>query len=239
MARLTSTACCLRALIRCTSTLVLAFSVQSASAFSFTEDAQKDAAEDAARTAAASAGLAALPQPCLDELKRRKIMIVMGERSGEGITADQARYSPHLNAIHTRLQKLGIRTLTQQEIRAQVAQAEVDAYFRNDPDAALAASKKLGAQLIMRGLIEARSGMNPVLHIPEVSVSIDYALLTSGGTRLSDASASAESYSGSDTLAMARTLIEEQADGVVNRLLGGYCAARPAADEKKGSRKGK
>ncbi len=236
MARLHLT---VRILLRLSGALVVGMAAQSASAFSFTEDAQKDAAEEAARSAAATAGLTALPQPCLDELKRRKIMIVMGERSGEGITADQARYSPHFNAIHKRLQKLGIRTLTQQEIRAQVAQAEVDAYFRNDPDAALAASKKLGAQLVMRGLIEARSGMNPVLRIPEVSVSIDYALLTSGGTRLSEASASGESYSGSDTLAMARTLIEEQADGVVNRLLGGYCATRPAGEEKKGNRKGK
>lgn len=236
MARLHLT---VRILLRLSGALVVGMAAQSASAFSFTEDAQKDAAEEAARSAAASAGLTALPQPCLDELKRRKIMIVMGERSGEGITAEQARYSPHFNAIHKRLQKLGIRTLTQQEIRAQVAQAEVDAYFRNDPDAALAASKKLGAQLVMRGLIEARSGMNPVLRIPEVSVSIDYALLTSGGTRLSEASASGESYSGSDTLAMARTLIEEQADGVVNRLLGGYCATRPAGQEKKGNRKGK
>lgn len=236
MARLHLT---VRILLRLSGALVVGMAAQSASAFSFTEDAQKDAAEEAARSAAATAGLTALPQPCLDELKRRKIMIVMGERSGEGITADQARYSPHFNAIHKRLQKLGIRTLTQQEIRAQIAQAEVDAYFRNDPDAALAASKKLGAQLVMRGLIEARSGMNPVLRIPEVSVSIDYALLTSGGTRLSEASASGESYSGSDTLAMARTLIEEQADGVVNRLLGGYCATRPAGEEKKGNRKGK
>ena len=236
MARLHLT---VRILLRLSGALVVGMAAQSASAFSFTEDAQKDAAEEAARSAAATAGLTALPQPCLDELKRRKIMIVMGERSGEGITADQARYSSHFNAIHKRLQKLGIRTLTQQEIRAQIAQAEVDAYFRNDPDAALAASKKLGAQLVMRGLIEARSGMNPVLRIPEVSVSIDYALLTSGGTRLSEASASGESYSGSDTLAMARTLIEEQADGVVNRLLGGYCATRPAGEEKKGNRKGK
>jgi hypothetical protein len=47
---------------------------------------------------------------------------------------------------------------------------------------------------------------------------------------LSDASASAESYSGSDTLGMAGTLIEEQADAVVNRLLGGYCASRASRD---------
>lgn len=200
----------------------------TASAFSFSEDVAKDArTEDEQRTAAAQ-GLPALPGPCLDDLRRKKIMIVMGERSGEGVSTRQARYSPHFNSINKRLLRHGVRTYSQQEITAQVAQAEIDAYFRNDPDAALAASKKMGAQLVLRGTITSRSAINPVLRIPEVYVSIAYSLMTPGGNVLSDASASAESYSGSDTLGMAGTLIEEQADSVVNRLLGGYCAARPS-----------
>ena len=36
---------------------------------------------------------------------------------------------------------LGLRTYTPEEIRSQIAQAEIDAYFRNDPDAALSASR--------------------------------------------------------------------------------------------------
>jgi hypothetical protein len=57
----------------------------------------------------------------------------------------QSSYGPHFNAINKRLRALGLNTYTQEEIRAQIAQAETDAYFRNDPDAALNASKKLGA----------------------------------------------------------------------------------------------
>jgi hypothetical protein len=214
----------------------LVIAAPGALAFSFSEDAKNDAAAEEERRAAAAAHVLSLPPACLDELRRRKIMIVMGERSGEGVSADQARFSPHFNSINKRLLKHGIRTYSQQEIRAQIAQAEVDAYFRNDPDAALAASKKMGAQLVMRGTIDSRSAINPVLRIPEVYVSIAYALMTPGGKMISEASAKAESYSGSDTLGMAGTLIEEQADAVVSTLLGGYCAANPPATGKKKSK---
>jgi hypothetical protein len=57
--------------------------------------------------------------------------------------------------------------------------------------------------------------------------------MTPGGKLISAASAKAESYSGSDTLGMASTLIEEQADAVVGTLLSGYCAANPPASGKK------
>lgn len=214
----------------------LVIAAPGALAFSFSEDAKKDAAAEEEQRAAAAAHVLSLPPACLDELRRRKIMLVMGERSGEGVSADQARFSPHFNSINKRLLKHGIRTYSQQEIRAQIAQAEVDAYFRNDPDAALAASKKMGAQLVMRGTIDSRSAINPVLRIPEVYVSIAYALMTPGGKMISEASAKAESYSGSDTLGMAGTLIEEQADAVVSTLLGGYCAANPPATGKKKSK---
>ncbi|HEY9193731.1 MAG TPA: hypothetical protein VIO81_12735 [Methyloversatilis sp.] len=212
--------------------LALCIPIATSHAFSFAEDAEQDARAEEQQKAAAGTALM-LSGACLDDLRRRKIMIVMGERSGDGISADQARFSPHYNSINKRLLKRGIRTYTQQEIRAQIAQAEVDAYFRNDPDAALAASRKIGADLVMRGTISARSSINPVARIPEVHVSIAFAFLTSDGKLLSDASASAESYSGSDTLGTAGMLIEEQADAVVNTLLSGYCTARPAAPGRK------
>jgi len=157
----------------------------------------------------------------------------MGERIGEGVTTSQARYSPHFNSISKRLLRQGIRIYSQQEITAHIAQAEVDAYFRNDPDAALAASKKLGAQLILRGTIASREMLNPVVRIPEVYVTIAFALMKPDGTLLADAQASAESYSGSDTLTMAATLVEEKADGVVSTLLGGYCANAASTGGKK------
>ncbi|MFW2456497.1 MAG: hypothetical protein ACN4E4_11000, partial [Methyloversatilis discipulorum] len=74
---------------------VLAIVAPGALAFSFSEDAKKDAA--AAEESRAAAHVLSLPPACLDELRRRKIMIVMGERTGEGVTAEQARFSPHFN----------------------------------------------------------------------------------------------------------------------------------------------
>ena len=150
-------------------------------------------------------------------------MVVIGERSSRGINAQQSSYSPHFNSINQRLRNLGLKTYTQQEITAQIAQAEIDAYFRNDPDAALNASKKMGADFILRGTISSRTAINPVLRIPEVYVNMGFTLSAADGRSISDVSASAESYSGTDTLGMALTLVNEQASAVVARLYSDYC----------------
>jgi hypothetical protein len=189
-------------------------------AFSFSEDEkQQKEAEGNARKQTGQQ----LATPCRDALKDRKIMVVVGERSTRGINAQQNTYSPHFNAINQRLRNLGLKTYTQQEITAQVAQAEIDAYFRNDPDAALNASKKMGADFILRGTISSRTAINPVLRIPEVYVNMGFTLSAADGRTISDVSASAESYSGTDTLGMALTLVNEQASGVVARLYSDYC----------------
>lgn len=151
-------------------------------------------------------------------------MVLVAERGNNGFNADQGRYGGHFQAIDRRLQKQGMRTLSQEEIHKQVAQAEIDAHFRNDPDAALAAAQKHGATLTLRGVIGSRRAINPVLGINEVYVSMNFSLVGADGRHIAEASASSDSYSGGDTVGMALTLINEQADGVVRRLLGGYCA---------------
>ena len=78
-----------------------------------------------------------LSTPCRNDLKGKKIMVVIGEQQGNGyVSAQQQNYGPHFQAINGRLRSLGLRTFTPEEIRAQVKQAEIDAYFRNDPDGA-------------------------------------------------------------------------------------------------------
>ncbi|MDA0189146.1 MAG: hypothetical protein OSW77_02235 [Proteobacteria bacterium] len=192
----------------------------TAAAFSFSEEEQR---EKTAAEASRKRPGPALSTPCKAALKDRKIMVVIGERSNRGVDARQSAYGPHFNAINQRLRNLGLRTYTQEEITAQIAQAEIDAYMRNDPDAALNASKKMGADFILRGVISSRSAINPVLRIPEVYVSMSFTLTAADGRPVSDVSASAESYSGTDTLGMALTLVNEQASGVVARLYGDYC----------------
>ncbi len=190
-------------------------------AFNFTEEEAKQKAEDAQRPRGTT-----IPASCRAALKDERVTVLIAERGNSGFNADQSRFSMHFQGIDRRLQKQGMHTFSQDEIKKRVAQAEIDAYFRNDPDAALNAAKKLAGTMVLRGVISSRRGVNPVLGINEVAVHMSFALVGSDGHGIAEAGASSESYSGSDTVGMALTLINEQADGVVARLLSGYCAER-------------
>src|SRR4029450_10159668 len=118
-----------------------------------------------------------LSTPCRADLKGKKIMVIIGEERGNGyINAQQQNYGRHFQAINVRLRSLGLRTFTPEEIRAQIAQAEIDAYFKNNPDAALSAAKRLGASFILRGLISLQASMNPIIPVNQVAVSMGFTL---------------------------------------------------------------
>jgi hypothetical protein len=112
---------------------------------------------------------------------------------------------------------------TPQQIKAGIAQAEIDAYFRNDPDAALAASKKLGANFVLSGTISSRAGVNAVVQVNEVAVNIDMTLSGLDGRTVSQVGAHTDSYSSSDTLRTAVALVNEQADRLIAQLASDYC----------------
>jgi hypothetical protein len=171
--------------------------------------------------------------PCRRQLKNRKILLLIAERSTtDQWDADQTRYASMFHIIDSKLKALGLRTYTPEQIRAQIAQAEVDAYFKNDPDAALAASRKLGADYVIKGEISSRSGVNPISRIDEVSVNIELALETAHGRGLSEVETHSDSYSGSDTMRTAAAMVREHADALVARLYNDYCTkagSRPPA----------
>jgi hypothetical protein len=198
-------------------------------AFSFSEEEAKEKSAASAKPRAA----APIPAECREKLKNEKVLVLVAERGNNGFNADQSRFGGHFMSIDRRLQKQGLRTFSQEEVKKQVAQAEIDAYFRNDPDAALNASKKYGATLTLRGVISSRHSVNRMLGINEVYVNMGFALVAPDGHYIAEASAGSDSYSGGDTVGMALTLINEQADGVVNRLLRGYCAEVGAKAKKK------
>ena len=200
--------------------LTLALACGSAQAFKFSEEEEKAKGEDQARAQRIGQ---LVSTPCKQRLKNQKIMLATAERTANGYNTTQSRYGPHFQAINHRLRALGLKTYTQEEIRAQIAQAELEAHFRNDPDAAINASKKLGASFILRGLITTQTGINPVLKINEVAVHMGFTLVSSGGRTISNVAARADSYSGTDTLGMALTLVNEQADEVVAQLYNDYC----------------
>jgi acid stress-induced BolA-like protein IbaG/YrbA len=217
-------------------TLMLAIPIATAHAqgFKFSQPDDSDRIEEQARQDRIAVNLST---PCRANIKDKKIMVVIGERQSNGyIAAQQQNYGQHFQAINNRLRALGLRTYTPEEIRRQIAQAEIEAYFRNDPDAAMAASKKLGASFVLRGLISAQSGMNPLMAVNQVSVNMDFTLYGANGRVVAESHAHSSSYSGADVQHMALTLVNEQADEVVSQLYADYCTnagmgsgARPPA----------
>jgi hypothetical protein len=195
-----------------------------AQGFSFSGEEAKErnaqAAEENQRDAYVQYELAT---PCKKAIKNQKIMVLVGENTQGTVSARQGAFGEHVDAINKRLQMLGLRTFSSAQIRQQVAQAEIDAYFRNDPDAALNASRKMSAQYTLRGVIVSRAERNPMINVNQVTVRMDFTLTDSSGKPVATANATNQSYAGSDTSGMALTLIDERADEVVAKLYGDYC----------------
>ena len=212
----------------------LPLGVSAQQGFSFSQDQEKSAREQAATEAARQQRIANnLSTPCRDAIRNKKIMLIIGEQQSNGyVLAQQQNYGPHFQVINARLRGLGLQTFTPEEIRKQIAQAEIDAYFKNDPDAALSASRRLGAAFVLRGLITSQATVNPVLRVNQVSVGMGFSLASSSGKHVADASAAAASYAGPDVRAMALTLLNEQADEVVSKLYSDYCRNADVASAK-------
>jgi hypothetical protein len=164
-----------------------------------------------------------LSTPCRAAIKDRKIMVLIGERQSNGyIVAQQQNYGPHFEAINNRLRALGLKTYTPEEIRRQIAQAEIDAYLKNDQEAMLSAAKRLGASFVLRGLISAQAAKNALMNVNQVDVNMQFTL-SGNGRIISETSAHGASYAGADVARMALTLVNEQADEVVATLYEDYC----------------
>ena len=205
--------------------LTVSIGQAGAQGFSFSQDEQNARRNEQREAAEREDRIAQdLSVPCRADLKNKKIMVIIGERQSNGyIEAHQQNYGRHYQAINRRLQALGLRTFTPEEIRRQIAQAEIDAYFRNDPDAALSASRRLGASFVLRGLISSQAAPNPMMNVNQVSVNMGFTLTGSNGRVISDTEASSSSYAGADVQGMALTLVNEKADEVVSTLYADYC----------------
>jgi hypothetical protein len=212
--------------LRIPSTLLFAFALAASPAyaqgFKFSNEDTAEKEQEAARQDKVRA---MLQTPCRNKIKDQKIVVLIGESRDGNINASQGAFGLHFDAINSRLRALGLKTFTQAQITQQVAQAEVDAYFKNDPDAAISASKRLAAQYILRGLISARASRNAVINVNQVNVSMNFTLTGADGRMISQASAENASYAGADTSGLALTLINERADEIVARLYSDYCRA--------------
>ena len=177
-----------------------------------------------------------LSTPCRAAIKDRKIMVLIGERQSNGyIAAQQQNYGPHFDAINNRLRALGLKTYTPEEIRRQIAQAEIDAYLKNDQEAMLSAAKRLGASFVLRGLISSLATKNPMMNVNQVAVNMQFTL-SGNGRIISETEAHSASYAGADVARMALTLVNEQADEVVATLYEDYCRKTAAPGKKAGEK---
>lgn len=192
----------------------------SAQGFKFSNEDNADQQREAETQARVQAILAS---PCRSKIKNQKVMVLIGESRNGYIQAAQSSYGGHFDALNARLQRVGLKTVTQAQIKAQVAQAEIDAYFKNDPDAALSASKRLSAQYILRGLISSETAYNRIVRVNQVNIRMNFTLTDASGHTVAQASAENASYAGMDTSGMALTLINEKADEVVAQLYSDYC----------------
>jgi hypothetical protein len=212
--------------MRTSSAILLACSALAMAAqaqgFKFSNPAaDPEAAAQAQRQATISTQLAT---PCRDKIRNRKIVVLIAEEKNGMLSASQGSYSRHVEAVNSRLQAVGLKTYSPEQIRKQIAQEEINAYFKNDPDRALSASRRLAAQYVLRGVIASGAVRNAMINVNQVSVSMDFTLTDAAtGKPVSTASASNASYAGSDTSGMALTLIDERADEVVASLYGDYC----------------
>ena len=208
--------------------------------FKFSNEDPAEKADKEAQAKKQGQVQAMLDTPCRDKIKNQKIMVMFGEERDGVVSSGQGSYSAHVNAVNDRLTALGLKTFTQAQIRAQVAQAEINAVFKNDPDAAISASRRLAAQFILRGVISSSARTNAVINLNQVNVAMNFTLTGADGRMVSQASAKNASYAGADVGGMALTLINESAEEVVAQLYSDYCqksgismdaksAAKPAA----------
>lgn len=194
-----------------------------AQGFKFSQPSADEQAQEAERQRRDAQVADQLAAPCRDRIRSRKIMVLVAEDSGSGFIATQSGFGRHVEEINNRLQALGLKTYSAEQIRKQVAQEEVDAYFKNDPDRALSASRRLAAQYVLRGVIATQARRNAIANVNQVDVAMDFTLADAGGRALSTVSVKDASYAGADTAGMALALVRERAAEVVARLYSDYC----------------
>jgi hypothetical protein len=194
-----------------------------AQGFKFSNEDPAEKADKEAKAQRQAQVQSMLDTPCRAKIKNQKIMVMIGEERNGAVMANQAGYNTHISAINDRLTALGLRTFTQAQIRSQVAQAEIDAVFKNDADAAISASKRLAAQYILRGVISTSARRNAIVNVNQVNIGMAFTLTGANGRMISNTTAKNESYAGADVSGMAMTLINESAEEVVAQLYSDYC----------------
>ena len=170
---------------------------------------------------------------CPVSVRDQRILLVVSEVHLHGLSPVyrfDAGNSQLFQYINQAFHKLGFKTYTQQQITARIAEAELRAVANGDLDAALEASRRLGADYILKANIGSRSGRNPILGIRELYVNMDVEMQSPAGDLVGTASAYSDSFAGEDTLAVAKSIAREHADLMASRLYRDLCRYHAARE---------
>lgn len=211
----------------------------SSLSFSFSEYEQQEAGEATGDRTVSLANLR-----CPPSLKKAKIATMIGETHKDGrghgfygsflspdspdwdssrFGTSKSVYGRLVDDLNQGFKQLGLRTYSSEEINAQVARAEQEAFLNNDLDAAISAAERLRADFMLKGIISTRTQINRVVNVDEVFVTINLSLFDHNGRQISTAMASETSFSDADVLATIQKLVQKQSHEITYQLFREYC----------------
>ncbi|OGR15864.1 MAG: hypothetical protein A2X81_13915 [Desulfobacterales bacterium GWB2_56_26] len=219
--------------------LAVIWPADSSLSFSFSEYEHQEAAGESSSRHVSLASLR-----CPPSLKKARIATMIGEmhKDGRGYNGfygsflspdaqDWDRRSGTSKSVYGRLvdelnqgfKQLGLRTYTSEEINAQVAREEQEAFLNNNLDAAISAAERLRAEFMLKGIISTRTQVNRVVNVDEVFVTINLSLFDRNGRQISQAMASETSFSDADVLATIQKIVQKQSNEITYELFREYC----------------
>ncbi len=197
----------------------------SAWSFSFGDYEQQSQEAERSQECAEQLEIATLlATPCSKRLKNQTTAFVLTQKHSQHFyMMNSAQDSPVYAFINGKLNRLGLKTLSPQQIEDAIADAEAQAFLSNDMDAAASAAERLRAKFIIKGQVVTSQRRNPVVGIDEISVTLVFTLSDERGRIISNARAQKTVFSDSNISATLLTLVEEQGEKIVAQLYRDFC----------------
>ncbi len=182
---------------------------------------------------------------CPAEMRSKRIATMIGEihrddrRAGQGALSlfaapvdpgwdprfgtRAAVYGSIVDNLNDGFRQLGLTTYSAEEINAQIAEEEQQAFLNNNLEAALSAADRLRADFMIKGLISTHTQTNKVVKVEEVFVTINLSLVDHRGAQLATVQVSETAFSTADVPGTIGQLIQKQSKRIVAQLFAHHC----------------
>ena len=158
----------------------------------------------------------------IGEMHRGKRYVYRGHWRSLFIT-EKSVYGRLIEKLNLGFERLGLTTLTSEEINEQIAQEEQEAFLNNDLEAAMSAAQRLQADYMLKGIISTHTQTNRMVKVDEVFVVVDLTLYAGDGTQLSNARVKEVTFSDADIAATVQDIVNKQASRITYELFAEYC----------------